>query len=35
MIRKRIKETYPDFIIRNAPFSQYGNGAVEVLLNDE
>ena len=34
-LRKKIKEEYPDFIVRNAPFTRYGNGAIEVLINQE
>ncbi|MEA3505353.1 MAG: hypothetical protein U9R32_09205, partial [Bacteroidota bacterium] len=31
-IKKSIKNEYPEFGIRNASFSQYGNGAIEVLI---
>lgn len=34
-LRKKLKEEYPDFIVRNAPFARYGNGAIEVLINHE
>ncbi len=35
MLRKRIKEQYPDFGVRNAPFTRYGNGAIEVLIHND
>lgn len=35
MLRKKIKEEYPDFGVRNAPFTRYGNGAIEVLINHD
>jgi len=31
-IKKSIKNEYPEFGIRNASFSQYGNGAIDVLI---
>jgi len=34
-VKQRIKEQYPDFIVRTAPFARYGNGAVEVLINHD
>lgn len=34
-LKKRIKEEYPDSGIRNAPFSRYGNGAIEVLIHND
>lgn len=34
-LRKKVKEEYPDFIVRNAAFTQYGNGAIEVLISEE
>ncbi len=34
-LRKKIKSEYPDLMVRNAPFTQYGNGAIEVLLHHE
>jgi len=34
-LRKRIKEEYPDFGVRNAPFTRYGNGAIEVLIHND
>ncbi|MFW5974929.1 MAG: DUF2027 domain-containing protein [Bacteroidota bacterium] len=34
-LKQRIKEQYPDFIVRTAPFARYGNGAIEVLINHD
>ncbi|MCF8332607.1 MAG: hypothetical protein K9I47_00535, partial [Bacteroidales bacterium] len=34
-LKKKIKEEYPDFGVRNAPFTRYGNGAIEVLIHND
>lgn len=34
-LRKKLKSEYPDLPVRNAPFTRYGNGAIEVLIQHE
>jgi len=34
-LKKRVKEEYPDFGVRSAPFTRYGNGAIEVLIHND